>query len=253
MTVIKSLLRLSLLEFIRERIVWIFVFFAIALYGLSLVLGALSFDERQRIMAHFGWLSIQLANIGIVLFLGANWLHKELDRQTCLLVLARPVSRSQYFFGKFLGIWCFTFVLQVLMMILLYGLLRGKVAETFFLQIFWGTFLEVSLVLAACFSAASFLRANICFLVGFGVFLMGHWMQEIAFFGRRFGIAIYSILADVLHWTVPQLFQMNWRSVYFIENGVSSQQMIWVTFHAFAWMLFMLSLGNYVFRRKDLV
>lgn len=253
MTAIKSLMRLSLLEFAREKIVWIFVFFAIAMYGMSLILGALSFDERQRIMAHFGWLAIQLANVGIVLFLGSSWLQKELDRQTCLLVLARPISRTQYFLGKFLGIWTFVFVLQFLMTLFLYALLRGKVPADHFLQVFWGTFLEVSLVLAVSFFAASFVRSNISFLLGFGVFLIGHWMQEIEFFGRKFSVQIYVVLAEILHWTVPQLFQMNWRAVYFIENGVPASQMIWVTFHALAWMLFLLSVGNYIFRRKDLV
>ena len=90
-----TLVRVSLLEFMREKIVWICMFIAVALIALSFLLGALSFQEKQRILAHFGWLAIQLSSLGISLFLGSYWLHNEMDRQTCLLILARPIARDQ--------------------------------------------------------------------------------------------------------------------------------------------------------------
>ena len=54
---ILALVRISAIEFLKEKIVWICVFSAACLIGLSLILGALSFQEQQRIVAHFGWLA----------------------------------------------------------------------------------------------------------------------------------------------------------------------------------------------------
>ena len=88
------------------------MFIAVALIALSFLLGALSFQEKQRILAHFGWLAIQLSSLGISLFLGSYWLHNEMDRQTCLLILARPIARDQFLLGKFLGVICLSFIIQ---------------------------------------------------------------------------------------------------------------------------------------------
>lgn len=128
MTAIKSVVRLSLLEFLHEKIVWIFIFFCRCSlwiesdFGSAFVRGTAA--NHRRILV--GW---PFSLPGLVLFfsLGSGWLHKELDRQTCLLVLARPVSRTQFFLGKFLGIWIFVFRPPVLMSLLLFVLLQAKV------------------------------------------------------------------------------------------------------------------------------
>jgi Cu-processing system permease protein len=253
MTPVLALVKISVIEFLKEKIVWICIFSAACLIGLSLILGSLSFQEQQRIVAHFGWLAIHLSGLAISIFVGSNWLQKEMDQQTCLLVLARPVSRGQFVLGKFLGLWFLLFVVQFLLAIAVWGLVGVQFAFTKNLQVFFGTFAEATLILAICFCSASFLRPALAMLLGVGVFLIGHWMQEIEFFGRKIKEPAYIITAEIVHWISPNLFQMNWRSVYFLENGVSTAQLIWVSFHSMAWILFCLFLATFVFRRKDLV
>ncbi len=250
---ILALVRISAIEFLKEKIVWICVFSAACLIGLSLILGALSFQEQQRIVAHFGWLAIHLSGLAISVFVGSSWLQKEMDNQTCLLVLARPVSRGQFVIGKFFGLWLLLFVVQLLLTIAVWGLVGVNFRFLSNLQVFFGTFAEATIILAVCFCSASFLRPALAMLLGVGFFLIGHWMQEIEFFGRKIKEPAYIITAEIVHWLCPNLFQMNWRSVYFLENGVSSAQIIWVGFHSAAWVLFCLFLAIFVFRRKDLV
>jgi len=253
MMALRALIRISFLEFIRDRFVWICFLVAMALFGFSMILGSLSFQEQQRILAHFGWLAIQLSGLGVGLFLGANWLHKEMDRQTCLLVLARPISRDQLYLGKYLGILTLIFLLQTVLTLSLFTLLDFKMSAAHFLQVFYGTFLEVALVFSLCFFSAIFLRPALAFLFGVGIFLMGHWMQEVEFFGQKVKSIFYITLGETVSWICPNLYQLNWRSIYFLENGVSSQQMMWVALHSFGWILFCVTAGIALFRRKDLV
>jgi Cu-processing system permease protein len=250
---LKTLMKLSLLEFIRDRIVWIGFFVAVLLFGLSLVLGSLSFNEQQRILAHFGWATIQLSTLMTSLILSANWLHKEMDRQTCLLVLARPVSRAQFLSGKYLSILTLILVIQFLLSMCLWALLGFTYSFTSFLAVFYGTFLEVAMVFSICFFSATFMRPTLAFFLGFGVFLIGNWIQEIQFFGQKFKLPFYSGLAEVLHWICPNLYQFNWRSVYFLENGISIQHILWATLHGAGWLLMTFVASILVFRRKDLV
>lgn len=248
-----ALLRLSFMEFSRDRIVWIGCFVAVLLFGFTLILGALSFHEQQRILAHLGWATIQISTLGTSLILAANWLHKEMDRQTCLLVLARPVSRAQFLLGKFLPILVLTFILQFVLGLALWALLGFTYSGTFFLQVFIGTFLEVAMVFSVCFMAATFLRPTLAFFMGIGIFLIGHWIQEIEFFGRKYNLGFYENMAQFSKWAFPNLFQYNWRSVYFLENGVPTEQLLWALFHAAGWILFSVSIATLIFRRRDLV
>ncbi len=253
MNSVKVIAKLSLLEFAREKVVWIFLFVAFALYGLSLVLGALSFDEKQRILAHFGWMAILVSNLGIVLFLASGWLTKELQSQTCLMVLARPLSRAQFYMGKLFGILSLSFVLQSFMAGTLYLLLDFSLPLKSYCQVFIGTFCEIVLILAVCFFSATFLRSWLSFLLGLGVFLSGHWMQEVEFFGKKIQNDFFVILAKSLKWTLPNLFQMNWRSIYFLEQGVPTEQVGWVLFHSASWFLLLCLAGVFIFKRRDLV
>lgn len=251
--ILRTLMKLSLIEFIRDRTVWIGVFAAVLLFGLSLILGSLSFNEQQRILAHFGWATIQLSTLMTALILSANWLHKEMDRQTCLLVLARPVSRVQFLTGKYLSILALIAAIQFFLAICLWTLLGFTYSISSFLAVFYGTFLEVSMVFSICFFAATFMRPTVAFFLGFGVFLIGNWIQEIQFFGQKFKITFYTNLAEILHWTWPNLYQFNWRSVTFLESGIPTRHLLWATTHAGGWLLLTYLAAILVFRRKDLV
>lgn len=253
MTTLRALLRLSFLEFIRDRIVWIGCFVAVLLFLFSMILGNLSFNEQQRILSQLGWAAIELSTLAMSLILGANWLHKEMDRQTCLLVLARPVSRSQFLLGKYLSILILTFGLQLILALCLWSLLGFSYSIVSFAEVFWGTFLEVAMVFSICFFTASFMRPTLSFVVAFGIFLIGHWIQEIEFFGRKYKVVFYQDLARTVKWFFPNLFQFNWRSVYFLENGVPKDQILWCTLHATGWLLLAVFASILVFRRKDLV
>jgi len=250
---LKALVRLSFLEFLRDRIVWMGLFVAALLFLFSMVLGSLSFNEQQRILAHLGWSAIQLSTLVMSLILSANWLFKEMDRQTCLLVLARPVTRGQFLLGKYLPILLLTFFLQLILALCLWMLLGFTFPGVNFAAVLYGTFLEVAMAFSVCFFLATFMRPTLSFFMGFSIFLIGHWIQEVEFFGHKYKVELYEKLATFVKWVTPNLFQYNWRSVYFLENGVSSSQILWCTLHAVGWLLFLVLASILIFRRKDLV
>jgi len=79
----------------------------------------------------------------IVLFVGINLLAKDLDRRTIYMVLARPISRAHYLFGKFCGMGLLIGVAMVI--IGLAALLSVQIAlwmyPNFFDQFSFGTML----------------------------------------------------------------------------------------------------------------
>ena len=253
MMTLRALVRLSFLEFLREKVVWVAVFIAILLFAVSFFLGSLSFNEQQRILAHIGWSTIQLSTLGMGLFMAANWLHREMDRQTCLIVLARPVTRDQFLVAKFLPIGLLIALVQLILALLLFFLLKSSFSIDNFLIVLLGTFTEVLVVLSITFFLATLTRPAIAFIAGISSLLIGNWSQEIEFFGEKTNNIVYISVAKIGKNIFPNLFQFNWRSVYFLKNGVSSDQVLWVLVHSAGWILLMICLSIFVFRRKDLV
>src|SRR5688572_46674 len=97
------LAKTSFRELVRERVFWLVAGLAIFLLCLSLLLGELSFDERERLLWDFGLAAAEIGALAMALFSGSYLIPREVERQTCLLILAKPVSRFQFLLGKWLG------------------------------------------------------------------------------------------------------------------------------------------------------
>jgi ABC-type transport system involved in multi-copper enzyme maturation permease subunit len=77
------------------------VAFAVALY--SLVVGAFTLNDAPRVVADLGSAAISIFSIAVAVLIAATALQRELEMKTILPLLARPIRRSEYLVGKYLG------------------------------------------------------------------------------------------------------------------------------------------------------
>jgi ABC-type transport system involved in multi-copper enzyme maturation permease subunit len=77
------------------------VAFAVALY--SLVVGAFTLKNAPRVVSDLGAASISIFSVAVAVIIGATSLHRELEQKTLFPILARPIRRSEYLVGKYLG------------------------------------------------------------------------------------------------------------------------------------------------------
>ena len=91
-------------ESIRDRILFAVLGLGTAsvLFGLSL--GSISNNEAVRVLVDHGLLTVSLLSNLIAVFLGANFLYKEVELRTLYVLLAKPVQRHEVVVGKYVGI-----------------------------------------------------------------------------------------------------------------------------------------------------
>jgi Cu-processing system permease protein len=77
------------------------VAFAVAFY--SLVVGAYTLRHAPRVVSDLGAAAISIFSVAVAIIIGATSLHRELEQKTLFPILARPVRRSEYLTGKYLG------------------------------------------------------------------------------------------------------------------------------------------------------
>ncbi|MEI7701742.1 MAG: ABC transporter permease subunit [Planctomycetia bacterium] len=240
-------------EGLRDRFVLISFFLALALFALSFILGAMSFEEHRRLLLHFGLLAIHGMGLAIAIFWGAYIVHREMDRQTCLMVLVRPVSRTQFLIGKYLGILLLMLNMWMVLGLSLFFLLKFSFSWDAYLVALLGTLLESMSVLAFTMLVSILVQPAIALFGGFAIFLLGYLQKDLFFFARKSQDVFFMNLADLIPWFIPQYFRINFRSSSLIDQGGLWEPFFQGATPVLAWSLVYFSLTLFFFRRKDLV
>ena len=90
-------------EAVRARVLHGLFALAIATAGYALVVGAFALNSNLRVVSDLGAASISIYGIIVAVVLGATSLYRELKLKTIFPILARPIRRSEYLVGKYLG------------------------------------------------------------------------------------------------------------------------------------------------------
>src|SRR6187402_3925922 len=90
-------------EAVRARVLHGLFALALATAGYCLVVGAFALDSSLRVVSDLGAASISIYGIVVAIVLGATSLYRELELKTIFPILARPIRRSEYLVGKYLG------------------------------------------------------------------------------------------------------------------------------------------------------
>jgi ABC-type transport system involved in multi-copper enzyme maturation permease subunit len=90
-------------EGIRNRAIYGISLFALLLLAANLLISGMMMRSAGKTAVDMALSTVSLSGLLLVLFVGINLIAKDLDRRTIYMVLARPISRSRYIVGKFLG------------------------------------------------------------------------------------------------------------------------------------------------------
>lgn len=110
--------RNTLKEALRNRAFAVMMLASLVLVFSSLLLAQLAVvGQEKRIVQDFGLFFISLMGVVLAVTTGVILVHKELDRKTIFTVLARPLHRWEFIFGKYAG----TMLLLLLQTLVLCG------------------------------------------------------------------------------------------------------------------------------------
>lgn len=193
----------------------------------SLLLSDLALvDQKARLVQSFGMAIIPLVGVGTAILLGATLLHQEIERKTLYAILPKPIRRSEFLLGKFLGL-CALLAIELGLLTLCWwavlalreGQLTGAVLRGLGLQ-----YVELVLVtsVALLFSALS--RPVLSGVMTAGVFVAGRISyvltdllaaQKGAFVEvpalRALGKLLVAVVPDLSAFTVSDQILQGWQ------------------------------------------
>jgi ABC-type transport system involved in multi-copper enzyme maturation permease subunit len=240
-------------ETVRERVLYNLVFFALLMTVSGLLLGQLSIRQDAKILKDIGLAAMDFFGTLIAVFIGTGLVAKEIERRSLYPLLAKPLSRREFYLGKFLGL-VFTLLVNVAVMtagLYLTLVLTGNGAEPVLLQAIYPIFLGLSLsvALAMLFSAvATSSAAAAVFTVG--ALIAGRFTDVVRNM-RDIAPGVPSWFVDALYLTVPNFRNFDFKDRVAYGEPVPADVLAWVSLYAVSYVVAVLGLGLASFESRD--
>jgi Cu-processing system permease protein len=90
-------------EAVRAKVLHGLFALALVTAGYCIVVGQFASGAAARVLSNLGAASMALYGVFVAIVLSATALHREIELKTLFPILARPISRSEYVLGKYLG------------------------------------------------------------------------------------------------------------------------------------------------------
>lgn len=244
----------TLRDAIRNKVLYILLAFALVMIGTSVLLATLSYVERERILQDVGFASIRLFGAAIAIFLGVASVQREMERRTIYTILSKPVSRSQFLVGKYLGLVA-TLWIQLFVMAASFAAVSLVVGAplTWEHAVAIGLVaLELSVLVACATLFSSFATPFLASLYSAGLYLVGHLTRELRAIGVASGSHSAATVTTWLHRVLPDLSAFN-RTLEAVHGlPIPRSEVAWAVMLAVCWSLAFLLIAVVTFERRDL-
>lgn len=243
------ILKLGIKEKLRERMFllpFIMGFFVILL---SVFFAELSIGEPERVLADFALSLLTLLSATFTIVSVATTISTEIQNQTSLLVLARPISRDAYILAKYCSVVVLTAIMFVLPFLILS--LFTSIGLKVFVS-YLGMLTEAMVLGAIGICAAQFTRPIFAIIFTFSFWCFSLFLPEMVILLKEQSALQLSDLVRTLSYLTPQLYRFQYHSYESLIRERDAQAILLHIVHTVAWCGSMLWLACNRFRNRDL-
>ena len=239
-------------EIVRNRFLYLIVFFALVFIIFSISLGRLTIWESEKVIVDFGIAMIEIFGLIGVLFVGSQLLFKEVEGKTIFLILSKPIARKDFILGKYLWFSCVILLLFLMQAGVFLWVLLVQSIEITSLIIFslFFTLLKLLILLAIVFFLSSFMSPMITIIVSLMVFIISHSFSLLLTMFWR----ISESLLMVVQWVqliFPPLEALNIKDIIGTFEVLPPLYFVSNIFYAFIYIVILLYFTVLIFSRKN--
>ncbi|MEE4273009.1 MAG: ABC transporter permease [Thermoanaerobaculales bacterium] len=254
MRVIRVIAANTFREALRDRILYLFLGFAVALLASSKLFGILTVGDQAKIIKDVGLAGIQFFLMLIAVMMSVLLISREVDSRTVYYILAKPVRRWQFLVGKVAGLVAVVLVNLALMtsvlllFVWLYG--GGFDPKLIIATAFIGLEMSLLVAFAALFSVLT--RPILASVFTLAVFIVGHLSQDLWLLTRHLPGSLGRSLVSVVYYLVPNLERFNFKTEVVHQLPIPPAAVGFALIYGAAFTGLVLLLACLRFERKDL-
>ena len=198
-------------ECLRDKILYNLLFFALFLIGGSVVLGDLTIMEHRKIITDMGLAAINLVGVIIAVFVGIGLVSKEIERRTVYTIMARPITRTQFLLGKYLGL-ALTLGINIAIMLAVFLVTLWMTETTIHLALLQAVqliFIELLLVTALALFFSTFSSSTLSAIMTLAFFVIGHLTTDLKGLAEKSQNETVGAVMTALYYLCPNLEVLN--------------------------------------------
>jgi ABC-type transport system involved in multi-copper enzyme maturation permease subunit len=268
MTMLWPIALITFKEGIRNKAIYGILIMALMLLFINSLLCSMIPQEVGKVAVDIALSTVYFSGLLLVFFVGINLMAKDLDRRTIYMVISRPISRSQYIFGKFCGM-----VLLILAAMVILG--TFAVLSIFLIKLtypgYYQRFSWPMVILALAFSvlplimlsAMSFLFASfasssfITLVLTMITYIIGRSSYDVkALVESALATSIAPspvtvILVKIAYYVFPNLSVFDIKTQAAHGLAVDGSYIMWAILYAVVYTSLALAIAALIFRRRE--
>ena len=241
-------------EVIRDRILYFIGFFSLLLILAVKIIPEIAAGTHEKILLDFGIGSIAILNVIVAIFIGTSTINKEIEKRTLLMLIPKPISRAEIILGKHLGLTAVLAVTIAIMMAIYLGMLSlSDIAYPTQALIISGLYLllELALLVSVAILFGVFTSSILATLLSFGVYLMGHFSQDLVELGKLSKNESIEQLTTNLYLVLPDLSRLDLKNEAVYGLLPNNTELLTHALYGILYTALLLSISMIIFAQKE--
>ncbi len=255
MNAMMAIARNTFREALRDRVLFLFLGFAVTLLVSSKIFGLLTVGDEGKVIKDLGLAGVQFFSMLIAVMMSVLLVSREVDGRTVYNILAKPVRRWQFLLGKYLGLLATVAVNLALMTVMLVGTVGLYTGEFDGGLVFAAAMilLEMALVTAFATLFSVLTRPMLGTVFTLAVYIIGHVSEDIWELTRHVTVGFTRPVIATVYYLLPNLERFNFKTEVVHELAISPSVVAVTVVYGVSYTALVLVLACVRFSRKDLL
>ena len=241
-------------EVIRDRILYVIGFFAIFLALALRLLPEISVGADGKIFLDLGLAATSLLGAIVAIFVGTGLINKEIEKKTVLVLIPKPISRTEFIVGKHLGLSAVLAAMIAIMTVIYLAMLYWakipfSLSSILLSQAF--LFLELAVLTAVAILFGVFTSSILATLFSFGIYFMGHISKDLLKLGAITKNDNIETLTKSLYLVLPNLERFNLKNDAVYGLLPASSELFSTLLYGILYIILLLTIANLIFARRQ--
>lgn len=245
----------TFLEMVRNKVLYILLFFAIFIFVLGIAITQMTIGDEINIISDIGLGTIEIFSTVLAIFLGISLVQKELSLKTLHPLLARPLSRAEYVLGKFAGMMLLIIV-EIIVMCIIFAILLfvyGGIGRfTGYLPAVYTILLQTSTVISVAVLCSTLTEPAVAAMITISFYLIGATSYNLVYaISKRSSETVVNIITT-LRYILPDFSHFNIKDNLVYGRGLEGLSIGFASFYALFIVVIVLSVSVILFNGKEI-
>ncbi|MEO0077611.1 MAG: ABC transporter permease [candidate division WOR-3 bacterium] len=240
-------------ESIRDKVLLTLLVFAAVVMGSARVIQPLALGEESKIIKDLGLSAIAFFCVLIAVLVGGRIVYKEVEKRTIYIVLAKPVRRWEFIFGKYFGLLAVLFVSLAVMTLLFYIILfvLRVDASAYLLWSVLMTLAELAVLTAVAVLFSAFTTPITGAVFTFAIYFVGHLTRDLRLLAAMSPSPVVKVVAQFLYYVLPNFANFNIRGEVVNNALLDPSALVLALLYAVVYAATLLFISIAIFNRKE--